>query len=270
MSPFLRNYSLLKIPILREDGKPAWPELFPEEEIQRIRETVGPRHFMAQMMMEFIAPERSRLDPAALIEYDLNFDARNSKLGEMLTTGFSAYWDPSSARGNADGSVCALVLFHAPTKRAFIHDIMYMRVSDHDLHPMATQAGLVLDFLNKHMIRHLSVETNGLGNALPEILRSLAAARNQPLTINRITSRERKEIRIIDALEPLLATGRLFINKPLLNSELMAEMQDWTPVGANVDDGIDAVAGALRSQPIATRTRSQIFHSRTANTEFKI
>ncbi|MDR0319346.1 MAG: hypothetical protein LBH81_01245 [Rickettsiales bacterium] len=269
-SPFLRNYALLKIPIVREDGQPAWPALFPEEEIQRIRETVGPRHFASQMMMDFVSPERSRLDPGALIEYDMIFDPASARLGDIMTSGYSAYWDPSSARPNADGSVCVLVLFHQQTKRAFIHDIVYLRVGDNDLHPMATQSEQVLDFLQKHKIRHLGIETNGLGNALPEILRGLAAARGQPLTINKITSHKKKEIRILDAFEPLLATGRLFISKAAAMTQLSGEMQDWTQAGANVDDGIDAVAGALTMQPIATRTRAQLFSSRTAHTDFKI
>lgn len=270
MSPFLRNYALLKIPIVRADGTPAWPQLFPESEIQRIREVVGPRHFMAQMMMEFIAPERARLDPAAIIEYDLEFDPVGARLGDIATTGYSAYWDPSAAGSKSDGSVCALILFHAPTKRAFIHDVQYLRVSDNDLHPMATQAGLVLDFMQRHKIRHLGVEVNGLGNALPEILRRVAEDRKQPITINRIISRERKEIRILDAIEPLLATGRLHAHKSVLNGPLVAELADWTAHGANVDDGIDAVAGALRMQPAATRTRAQIFSSRIANTDFNV
>ncbi|MDR0449158.1 MAG: hypothetical protein LBG89_01705 [Rickettsiales bacterium] len=269
-SPFLRNYALLKIPIVREDGQPAWPALFPEDEIQRLREVVGPRHFMSQMMMEFVAPERSRLDPGALTEYDMDFDAANARLGEILTSGYSAYWDPSSARRGADGSVVALVLFHQQTRRAFIHDVLYLRVGDNDTHPMATQAEQVLNFLQKHKIRHLGIEVNGLGNALPEILRGIAASRNQPITINRITSHRKKETRILEAFEPLLSTGRLFVSKSVMNGELIGEMQDWTPIGANMDDGIDAVAGALLAQPTATRTRAQLFTSRTANTDFTI
>ncbi|MDR2685600.1 MAG: hypothetical protein LBB23_02385 [Rickettsiales bacterium] len=270
-SPFLRNYTLLKIPIVLPDGQPAWPELFPENEIERIREVVGHRHFSSQMMMEFVAPERARLDPASLMEYELEFDAPTAKLGtDIITTGYSAYWDPSSARQSADGSVCALVLFHAPTKRAFVHDILFLKVSDNDLHPMATQAEMILDFMSRYRIRHLGIETNGLGNALPEIMRGIAEKRKQPLTINRIVSREKKETRILNAIEPLLSTGRLFAHRRVLESELSSELSDWTASGANRDDGIDAVAGALLMQPAATRTRAQIFSSHTANTNFNI
>ena len=72
--PFLSGYKLLKIPIVNRDGEPAWPELFPIDRIEILRETVGQRHFASQMMLDFMPPERIRLDPGGLHFYDTDFD----------------------------------------------------------------------------------------------------------------------------------------------------------------------------------------------------
>ena len=62
-TPFLRGYRELKIPVISGDGTPAWPEMFPVSRIDEMRHAVGARYFSAQMMLEFVAPERARLDP---------------------------------------------------------------------------------------------------------------------------------------------------------------------------------------------------------------
>jgi hypothetical protein len=78
--PFLRGYTQLKIPIVGDDGMPTWPELFPISKIDEMRETVGARHFSSQMMLEYIAMERARLNPGALKFYDGEFDSRTAQI----------------------------------------------------------------------------------------------------------------------------------------------------------------------------------------------
>ncbi|MCL2538478.1 MAG: hypothetical protein FWF34_01805 [Alphaproteobacteria bacterium] len=270
--PFLRGYRTLHIPIIGPDGESAWPTLFPIEKIDELRETVGPRHFSAQMMLEFVSADRARLDPGALQFYSGEFDARNAKIsGDFPITGVACYWDPSSARDGADSSVCVIIFRDDKNRRAFIHDVKYLATGDDDLHPFATQCGRVLDFLTKYDQRHIAIEVNGIGNALPEILRGAAMACKQPLVIQKIINKENKEHRILDAIEPLLATGRLFAHERIRRSKIITEFEDWLPAaGANRDDGLDAIAGALRIQPIAVRPRGQMFLPLSATTDFKV
>ena len=291
--PFLCGYRLLRIPVVDADGAPAWPDVFPLEKIDRLRAAAGQRHFSAQMMLEYISPERVRLDPDAIVFYEGEFNPRcacieslefrvesldneqsqlstlNSKLS---VTSYACYWDPSSARHGADASVVALVLRDDKLRRAFIHDIRYLRAGDDDLHPFATQCGAVLDFMSAHGLRHIAVEVNGLGNAMPEILRNGASARAQPLTVQKIINHQRKETRILDAIEPLLGTGRLYAHERVRATNLPAEMADWSPApGAiNRDDGLDAVAGALRLRPIPVRPLAAGARPINAKTEFII
>lgn len=291
--PFLRDYDLLRLPIVDSEGSPVWPEIFPLEKIDELRETVGPRHFSSQMMLEYIAEEKTRLDPGALKFYSGEFDLRAAQIKcevlsvkceinndefshstlhtSHLITGYACYWDPSGGRKQADCSVCVLLYRDDKNRRAFIHDAKYLIVDDSDLHPLATQCDRVLDFMAAHNLRVIAIEVNGIGNALPEILRECAAKRSQPVAVQKIINHQRKEIRILDAIEPLLTTGRLFAHERIRQTQLLSEMLGWAPVGAfGHDDGLDALAGALRIMPTPIRTLSQNSQPLRARTEFKI
>ena len=272
--PFLNGYNVFRLPIIDANGVPAWPSVFPTEKIEELRNIVGPRHFSSQMMLEYISEDKARLDPGALHFYDGEFDARTAKLGidkEFLITGISCYWDPSGGKNNADASVCVLLYRDDKNRRAFIHDVRYLIVDDEDLHPLATQCESVLNFMNQHGTHLIGIEVNGLGNALPEILREVAKKKNQSIVIQKVVNHIRKESRILDTIEPLLTTGRLYANERIRITPLLSEMLGWTPIGATEhDDGLDAIAGALRMTPAPVRALGQTFRPIRAKTEFKI
>ena len=268
--PFLNGYKQLKIPIVDNTGNPAWPELFPIEKIHELEQMVGPRHFSAQMMLEYVPEERIHLDPGALRFYDNEFDTRSAKIGEHIITGVSFYWDPSSGRAVSDGSVCALVYRDDKSKTIFVHDILYICVDENDLHPLTTQCLKVLSFMQKYKINRIGIEINGLGNALPEIMRQMANTKNISLNIVQISNHIKKETRILNTVEPVLNTGRLYMHNKIKQTVLLSEMLAWTPMGSTEhDDGLDAVAGAIAMVPGVVRSVSQSTLIK-ANTEFKI
>ena len=270
-TPFLNGFRELRIPIIDSDGKPAWPELFSIEKIEELRKTVGERYFSAQMMLRFVAPDRARLDPDSLHLYDEDFEPRNAKIGEFFITGVTAYWDPSSGRRKSDGSVCVLIYRDDKNKHFFIHDVKYLLVSDEDNYPLARQCEMALDFLLKHSLYKIYIETNGMGNALPEIMRTVAKQRGIKIQVQKILNNKNKENRILDAIEPILTTGRLHAHRSVQFTPLLSEMLGWTPLGSSGhDDGIDAVAGAICALPSPVRPLGQGFRPFTANTEFKL
>ena len=269
--PFLSGYKQLKIPIVDNVGNPAWPEVFPIEKIQELERIVGPRHFSAQMMLEYVAEERIHLDPGAIHFYGDDFDSRTARIGEHVITGASVYWDPSSGHNTSDGSVCVLIYRDDKNTTAFVHDVLYITVLDDDIHPLASQCEKILNFLQKHKINRIGIEINGIGNALPEIIRRIADDRNMPLHIVQISNHTKKETRILNAVEPMLNTGRMFMHERVKQTMLLAEMLAWTPIGSTEhDDGLDAVAGALAMTPIPLRPISNNIGLIRANTEFKI
>lgn len=252
-------------------GNPAWPEMFPIEKIQELQTIVGQRHFSAQMMLEYVAEERICLDPGALKFYDDDFDKKTAHIGENLITGGSLYWDPSSGRNSSDGSVCVLIYRDDKNRTAFVHDILYMVVSEDDIHPLATQCESVLLFMQKHKMNRIGIEINGIGNALPEILRRIADTQHLTINIIQISNHAKKETRILNTVEPMLTTGRLFMRNTIKQSMLLSEMLAWSPIGSKEhDDGLDAVAGALSMSPVPIRPITNNIGLIKANTEFKI
>ena len=146
-----------------------------------------------------------------------------------------------------------------------------MNVPDDDLYPLATQCSNVLTFMQKHRLTRIAIETNGIGNALPEIIRNIASQKHIPIHITQISNHIRKETRILNAIEPMLSTGRLFMHEKIKQTMLLSEMLAWTPIGsAEHDDGLDAVAGALTINSMPIRPANYVHKLIHANTEFKI
>ena len=270
-TPFLCGYKLLKIPIIDTCGNPAWPELFPIEKIEQMRETVGHRHFSAQMMLEFLSPERARLDPGALHFYDDEFEPRNATIGTSHITGSVLYWDPSSGRAHRDGSACVLLYRDDKSRHIFIHDILYLTVSDDEQFPLSRQCDMVLDFMRARNLHKITIETNGIGGGLPEIMRDCASRRGTNIYVNRVSNTRAKADRILDAIEPVLSTGRLHAHTRVQNTPLLSEMLGWSPLARGMhDDGLDAVAGAIAQVPTPTRPIGGTIKTFTANTNFKL
>jgi len=270
-TPFLKGYKQLKIPIIDNVGNPAWPEVFPVKKIHEIENSVGARHFSAQMMLEYVPSERVHLDPGAINFYCDNFDVRLAKIGEHQISGVSFYWDPSSGRANSDGSVCALIYRDDKNRNVFVHDVLYMSVTDNDLYPLRNQCETVIDFMQKHNLIKIAVETNGIGNALPEIIRTIALQKHLAINIVPISNHTKKETRILNAIEPVLTTNHLYMHERVKQTMLLSEMLAWTPMGSSEhDDGLDAVAGALTAMPVPIRP--MLYKQKTihANTEFQI
>lgn len=270
-TPFLRGYTCLKIPIVDDDGMSAWPEFFPADKIDAMRTAVGMRNFSAQMMLKYVPPDRVRLDPGALQIYDAEFDVGRARIGENVITGACAYWDPSTGRKKSDGSVCIILYRDDKTRRAFIHDVMYLTVSDDELHPLGRQCDMVLDFMRRHGMRRIAIETNGIGAGIPEIMRDVAQTHGENICVHKISSTRSKDDRILDAVEPMLSSGRLYAHRRVGTTPLFAEMLGWAPQGGGAhDDGLDAVAGAILCAPVPVRPIGAATRLFAANTNFKI
>lgn len=236
-----------------------------------MRETVGRRHFLSQMMLEYVDLDKSRLDPGALHFYDAEFDERTARIGPDMITGAALYWDPSSGRKKSDSSVCVMVMRDDLSRRAFVHDVLYLTVSDDEAHPLARQCDMVLDFMAGRCMRRIAIETNGIGNALPEIMRDVATRRGANIFVQKIINSRNKETRILDSIEPLLSTGRLYAHARVRQTPLMSEMLGFSPAGAfSHDDGLDAVAGALSMTPWTVRPAGATSHLFAANTDFRV
>ena len=141
--------------------------------------------------------------------YDDEFNPQNAHIGDNIITGATIYWDPSLGRTKSDGSVCVIIYRDDKSHRIFIHDVLYLMIADNDDHPMATQCERVLQFMAQYNMNRICVETNGIGNALPEILRECARGNGVNIIVQNVINNKRKSDRIVETWEPLLTTGRL-------------------------------------------------------------
>ena len=102
-------------------------------------------------------------------------------------------------------------------------------------------------------------------------MRVAATRRAFSISIQQVTNHKNKESRILDAIEPILTSGRLYAHRRIQSTPLIAEMLGWTPIGGTThDDGLDALAGAICATPVPVHPTSHAPRAFNANTDFRI
>lgn len=253
--PFLYGFSVLKLPLIDENGKSAWEERFSLEKIKNLKSRAGPNKFASQMMLMPISIENTRLSPDALRKYDddLTYLEANGKailkIGNRQMYSVSCWWDPSYGSKTGDSSVIACV-FSDNEGNYFLHKIKYIKINQDRDDNASAQCQEVIDFILENYIPALNLETNGIGKFLPGILRREMKKRGIICPLKEIVSRQNKDQRIINAFDAILAERALYIHKNVEKTPFLNEMREWKPGGKSHDDGLDAVAGCLLAQPI--------------------
>lgn len=256
--PFLAGFERLEIPLLDTGGRSAWPERFPPEKVAAIRRRTGPNKFDSQMLLKPVNVADGRLDPDRLRLYDAelcyaegNGQPVLSLDGKRLVSA-SCWWDPAyGAPGKGDASVVAAV-FTDGEGGYWLHRVRYL---EHD--PDRTEVDeatqlcrQVVAFARELHLPAVTLESNGLGRFLPGLLRREMTAAGLPCAVVEIHSSRAKDQRIVDAFDAVLAAGVLRAHRTVWATPFIAEMREWRPGGRGRDDGLDAVAGCLLSQPV--------------------
>jgi hypothetical protein len=254
----LAGYRRLVLPLLDAEGRSAWPERFPEEAIARLRARVGPLAFRRQMMLEPVAEEAARLDPALIARYAEEPDYREANgrglltlMGTRLVSG-GGWWDPAFGRpGRGDSSVLAATFADAEG-RYYLQRLAYLT---HDPgaaeDPATQQCRAVAAIARDLMLPVLRVETNGIGGFLPGLLRREIARAGIACAVKEAPSRVPKVQRILGALDPVLAARRLSAHESVFRTRFAEEMAAWRPDQPNgADDALDAVAGCIAAEPV--------------------
>ena len=254
---FLNGFSKLKIPVLNKDNKPTWPERYTVKDIERMKNHTGLSKFKSQMMLEPVNISEGYLNPADLNIYEHNLEYSESSKETILRINgkkilsASAWWDPAFGSQKGDGSVLACV-FTDEEGMYWLHHIEYIKNDINSSEDEATaQCKKICELVERFYLPSISIEINGIGKFLPAILRRELGKSGIVCAVKEISSRTNKDIRILEAFEAVLAARALNVHKSVLKTSFLIEMQEWRPnKSSGHDDGLDAVAGALASEPI--------------------
>lgn len=256
---FLRGYKRLEIPIVDQEGRSQWPERFSQEKIARLRERTGPNKFASQMLLRPRNILDGRLDANKLKLYDdeVVYAESNRRptlsLGQATLASVSCWWDPAYGSPNkGDRSVIAAV-FTDTSGCYWLHRVQYIAhdpttVDDED--EASQLCRQVIDFVRALFVPAITIEVNGVGRFLPGLLRHHLRAEGVACAVLEHHSHRNKDVRIMEAFDAVLAAGRLNAHRDVWNGPFIQEMREWRPGGNTRDDGLDAVAGCLSSEPI--------------------
>ncbi len=254
---FLDTYHALRVPLLTTEQQSAWPERFPLSRIAQIRIQTGPLQFASQMQLQPVRMTDFRLDPQLLHFYDAPLDLREGggetvlSINGMRMVSVSCWWDP--AVGSAQGDKSVIVCVYTDVNGYYwLHGLHLLQTDPQStLDPATQQATQIAQFLRQHHSHHLHVEINGLGQFLPRLLQQVFATEKLPVTVTPITAHQNKTQRILQTLDPILAARALHVHTSVLANGLADEMRDFNALRKNNrDDRLDAIAGALASQPV--------------------
>ncbi len=256
---FLDGFMRLEIPLLDAGGQSAWPARYATTEIDALRRRTGEAKFQAQMLLRPVDVTAGRLDADRLIPYgdDLAYSEGNGEarltLGSRRLVSASCWWDPAfGAPDRGDASVVA-ALYTDADGHYHLHRVAYLthdpaRINEVD---EATQlCRQVADFAAGLHLPAVTVETNGLGRFLPSLLRRALAETPVGCAVLEVHSRRPKDLRIAEAFDAVLAAGALRAHESVWDTPFIREMREWRPGAGQPDDGLDAVAGCLLSEPV--------------------
>ncbi|MDB5413761.1 MAG: hypothetical protein JWR10_2096 [Rubritepida sp.] len=256
---FLSGYRRLEVPIEDGNGRSAWPERFDEDGIAALRNRVGPLHFTRQMLLQPVAADAARLDPALLLRYaeDTTYREANGRaqlwlLGHRMVSG-GGFWDPSYGRsgGGGDGSVLAATYTDGDGGH-FLHRLAWItQRADAPDDPATQQCRQVAEIARELHLPVLRVETNGLGRFLPGLLKREMARAGAACAVLEHANRRPKAERILAAFDPLLAARRLHAHESVFRTAFAREMAEWRPDARGArDDALDAVSGCILAEPV--------------------
>ncbi|MFT3805424.1 phage terminase large subunit [Arenimonas sp.] len=240
----------------------AWPERFTREEIQlKRRETRTLNAWDSQYMLEAKPVEEVRLDPEKITPYDVEPTIRHANgavamnLGGVRIVGAAFRWDPASGKLRSDVSAGALVLQDEAGRRywhraeAFTGELAEFGPDGKTI--IGGQVWQIAQIVRQFNLPRVTVETNGIGQFAPGILRACLKQQRLPCAVKEEPAVANKNTRILETLEPLLlAADQLWAHSSVLDGPLWDQMKDWKPaVKEQPDDYLDAGAGAISETP---------------------
>lgn len=239
----------------------AWPERFTRADLEkRRRKTKTANYWDSQYQLHSRPVHEIRLDPHKIQAYDCEprFIKANKRLtmwlGNVQIVGCSLRWDPSGGKVNSDVSAAVLDLQDA-AGRHYWHRVAALTGNIADTNERGDkitggQVWQLVDMIEAFKVPRVTIETNGIGGYAPDFLKQALKQRRIRCAVSEVQATLNKNMRILEALEPLLQSQMLWAHVDVLNGPLWDQAKDWNPAVKNQpDDLLDAGSGAVTDQP---------------------
>ncbi|MDU9039992.1 phage terminase large subunit [Pseudomonas corrugata] len=237
----------------------AWPERFDMLELEKRRKkTRTINEWDSQYQLHSKPVTEVRLDPARIIPYDVQPTMRYANnaaamyLGSTQIVGAVAYWDCSLGKIKSDASAFSLLLTDARGQLYWhVAEGLEGELAEFDERDriIGGQVWQVRQLVIKYQIPLVTVETNGPGGFVPNILKQ--ALKGTGCGVKEEFSTVNKQKRILDAFESPLSAHFLWAHVDVLRGPVWDQMRDFNPAVNNQDDDyIDSGAGAISQTPV--------------------
>lgn len=232
------------------EGTSNWPERWPMDKVNRIQRGCRTRaEFLSQYQLIAVNSEESHLDVSLIKRYASEPELLESN-GQRLyridgkkITGLNAFWDPSMSKSGGDSSVLAIT-FCTSDGCIYVHRTIALQGEADDQCKQARQA--LIDF----NVPIVFIETNGIGNFLPQIL--LKHTRGLGIGVDGKHTTIRKSDSIQGSFETPLSAGILYVHDTVINTKFISQMRDFNPKSMRgKDDFIDSAAKSIQQLPVS-------------------
>lgn len=242
-------------------GHCAWPERFTRDDIiKRRKKTRTLNYWDSQYMLEAKPITETRLNPEKIIPYDAEPAIRYANrvgsmwLGKVRIAGMACRWDPASGKLKSDVSAVSLVM-QDESGRRYMHRMKQLtgevaEFSDDGKRIIGGQVWQLCDLVEEFSIPRIVIETNGIGQFAPAVLKAALKQRKLQCGVDEEPSVINKNKRILEGYEDVMSSGMLWAHVSVLDGPLWDQMRDFNPsTQNNEDDFLDAGAAAITDQP---------------------
>ena len=234
----------------------AWPERFTREEvIFRRKKARSLNEWDSQYMLRARPVNESRLNSELMTVYECEpqFTEANRalrcQLGNVSIASVRAYWDVASGKLQADASVLSVVWQDNQGR-------LYWHAAERLNGEIDEQCAEVRRIVERYRLPNVAVETNGIGQFVPALLRKALAGTGCSVTDTQ--AKGNKHERIIAAIEPALSAGLLWCHVRVADSYALTEMDEFNPLDRGYSpDYLDSLSGAILASPVRIKAKSQ-------------
>lgn len=238
----------------------AWPERFDRNELlKRRRETRTINEWDSQYQLHSKPIREVRLNPERIAAYEVEPIIKMANkvptmwLGNTQIVSMAARWDPASGKLKSNVSSLSVVLQDLMGRRYWHRALQLIgEVAEFSKDGKSIIGGQVLqiaELVRELNIPRVVIETNGIGKFASSSLKACLKQQGLHCGVTEFSASQNKNKRILEAFEPLIASGMLWAHVSVLK-EVWDQMQDWNPaITDQPDDHLDSCAGAITDTP---------------------